>query len=167
MYTYYRTGSYSTNIQRILQGSISSDRSNDLILIKDYSLEWLSINSVAENHIPLLRTRLCQPTLGTIIDAQLLTCHLEEKKPEASTEFLGPEVLNKKQPYAKTVRKHSLIRGNDVIVMLSEYGKLVFLTIINNESLERPRFETLSEIYLDSPGLEYNKRGRKLAIDPR
>ncbi|KAF1805835.1 mono-functional DNA-alkylating methyl methanesulfonate N-term-domain-containing protein [Mucor lusitanicus] len=66
--------------------------------------------------------------------------------------------------YAKKTRRHARIQGNDVIVALSEYGKLVFITIIQ-DALTR-RFETLAEVYLDSPGLEYTKKGKKLAIDP-
>ncbi|CAO3696541.1 unnamed protein product [Rhizopus stolonifer] len=58
----------------------------------------------------------------------------------------------------------TILNGRQGIV-LSEYGKMVFITIHNLSENVR-RFETLLEVYLDTPGLEYTKKGRMLAIDP-
>ncbi|KAI8072256.1 mono-functional DNA-alkylating methyl methanesulfonate N-term-domain-containing protein [Gilbertella persicaria] len=51
--------------------------------------------------------------------------------------------------YAKRVRQHSTIEGQDIIVALSEYGKLVFMTIIADLDQNIKRFETVSEDTFD------------------
>ncbi|KAG2221761.1 hypothetical protein INT45_003401 [Circinella minor] len=73
-------------------------------------------------------------------------------------------------PYGFKLREgHAPIVGNDVIVAVSNYGKLVFWTVtsLSTNNLEKTgRFEPLLEVFMDEPGLEYNKVCKKLAIDP-
>ncbi|KAI8992216.1 mono-functional DNA-alkylating methyl methanesulfonate N-term-domain-containing protein [Pilobolus umbonatus] len=66
--------------------------------------------------------------------------------------------------YSKHIRNHSIVNGNDVLVLLSEYGRLLFMSIYHEGAIRR--YETLSEVQLSSPGLEYDKIGKKLAVDP-
>ncbi|KAI9498543.1 mono-functional DNA-alkylating methyl methanesulfonate N-term-domain-containing protein [Zychaea mexicana] len=83
-------------------------------------------------------------------------------------------------PFMFKIRQgHARIPGNEVIVAISEYGKLMFWSVTtgadtaasalnsNYDDLERTgRFEPLAEVCMDEPGLEYDKVSKKLAIDP-
>ncbi|KAG0749099.1 hypothetical protein G6F57_004890 [Rhizopus arrhizus] len=159
MFAYYRSSCYSTAIQNILKGTISSSDSSDLVLVNRNCLEWYTIDSLPNT---ILSLQLQQSTFGTVLDSKLLTCHFSDQNSlRQETEHMHEEEVS----YSSKIRKHSYIQGQEVLVILSEYGKMVFVTI-HNLSENIRRFETLMEIYLDAPGLEYTKTGKKLAIDP-
>lgn len=170
MYAYYRTSCHSTVIQKILRGSISSNGSADLVLVKVFvtreqlaricaytlnvqgnSLEWMTVGSVSEADPNLLTRQLQQAAFGTINDAQILSCSftdLEDEKAAIEDEVYEQTV------YSKRIRNHSIIQGQDILVALSEYGKLVFMTIHSDQDLDVKRFETLTEvIYLDTESM--------------
>ncbi|OAD04265.1 hypothetical protein MUCCIDRAFT_108086 [Mucor lusitanicus CBS 277.49] len=131
------------------------------------SLEWLTVHPVTESNPNMLQSQLEQSTFGIINDAKLLSMAYQEDDDSSGSIMEQDHAAAadyQEMSYAKKTRRHARIQGNDVIVALSEYGKLVFITIIQ-DALTR-RFETLAEVYLDSPGLEYTKKGKKLAIDP-
>ncbi|CEP08235.1 hypothetical protein [Parasitella parasitica] len=109
----------------------------------------------------MLKSQLEQSTFGIINDAKILHVEFEEQSRSPSRE---EQEEYQEMSYSKRTRNHSAIQGDDIITVLSEYGKLVFMTVIQDAA--RKRFETLAEVYLDSPGLEYTKKGKKLAIDP-
>ncbi|GAA5804912.1 hypothetical protein HPULCUR_010421 [Helicostylum pulchrum] len=166
MYAYYRTSCHGTVNQKILRGSFSSNDSSDLVLVKGNSLEWMTIGPVTESDPNLLKRQLQQSTFGTIIDTQLLRCLFTETADTTTTATTLEEEFYEDIPYSKKIRNHAMIQGRDVLVALSEYGKLVFMTIHSDLDLGVKRFETMTEVYLDSPGLEYTKVGKKLAVDP-
>ncbi|KAI8377233.1 mono-functional DNA-alkylating methyl methanesulfonate N-term-domain-containing protein [Choanephora cucurbitarum] len=160
MFAYYRTSSYSTVINQVLRGSITSADPSDLVLGNSFA--WFRIGSVTENNPILLEEQLEQTTFGIISDARLLPCNFQSSEKDHVVLDLGRLSV----PYAKHTRHHSIIEGEDVIIALSEYGKLVFLTVISDMDQQVNRFETLAEIYLESPGIEYTKLSKKLAVDP-
>lgn len=123
-------------------------------------MEWLTIHTVTDSNPNLLQSQLEQSTFGIINDAKILRVEFDQDCRLPAEQIEEYEEMN----YSKKTRNHSKVQGDDIIVALSEYGKLVFMTIINDEFSKR--FETLAEVYLDSPGLEYTKKGKKLAIDP-
>lgn len=123
-------------------------------------MEWLTIHTVTDSNPNLLQSQLEQSTFGIINDAKILHVEFDQGCRSPTKQIEEYEEMS----YSKKTRNHSEVQGNDVIVALSEYGKLVFMTIINDAFSKR--FETLAEVYLDSPGLEYTKKGKKLAIDP-
>ncbi|KAI7907514.1 uncharacterized protein BX663DRAFT_481843 [Cokeromyces recurvatus] len=169
MFAYYRTSSYNTYIQRILQGSISNSDSSDLILVKGNSLEWMSIDHVNDSNLNILTSQLQQSVFGTITDANILHCHFHNNDDDEHNtfNFMDKETeVFEEVKYTKKTRHHSPIKGEDIIVTLSEYGKLIFMSIHHNKLLDIKRFETLAEVHLNSPGLEYTKIDKKLAIDP-
>lgn len=130
-------------------------------------MEWLTVHEVTEANPNMLHSQLEQSTFGIINDAKLLTMAYDDDDNSSSGSSLmehEEQVEYQEMNYSKKARKHARIQGSDIIVALSEYGKLVFMTIINDTFAKR--FETLAEVYLDSPGLEYTKKGKKLAIDP-
>ncbi|KAL9547920.1 hypothetical protein MBANPS3_005939 [Mucor bainieri] len=118
----------------------------------------------------MLQSQLEQSTFGIVNDAKLLSMKYDPDDSNGSSSCMEQDhhapALDEYQEmsYSKKTRRHARIQGNDIIVALSEYGKLVFMTIIQDAMTRR--FETLAEVYLDSPGLEYTKKGKKLAIDP-
>lgn len=164
MYAYYRTSSQSTVNQKILRGSIANTNTSDLVIVKGNSLEWMTIGQVAPSDPNLLTQQLQQSAFGIIYDTHILHCDFASAN-ESMDEETDTEVYEETS-YSRKIRNHSLIQGQDVLVALSEYGKLVFMTIHCDKSLKVKRFETLTEVYLDSPGFEYNKIGKKLAVDP-
>lgn len=115
------------------------------------SLEWMTVGSVSEADPNLLTRQLQQAAFGTINDAQILSCSftdLEDEKAAIEDEVYEQTV------YSKRIRNHSIIQGQDILVALSEYGKLVFMTIHSDQDLDVKRFETLTEvIYLDTESM--------------
>ncbi|KAI9259708.1 mono-functional DNA-alkylating methyl methanesulfonate N-term-domain-containing protein [Helicostylum pulchrum] len=126
----------------------------------------MTIGPVTESDPNLLKRQLQQSTFGTIIDTQLLRCLFTETADTTTTATTLEEEFYEDIPYSKKIRNHAMIQGRDVLVALSEYGKLMFMTIHSDLDLGVKRFETMTEVYLDSPGLEYTKVGKKLAVDP-
>lgn len=135
------------------------------MLVKGGSLEWLTVHPVTESNPNMLQSQLEQSSFGIINDAKLLSIQYDENDTMMEQDNDDDESVDyREMSYSKRTRRHARIQGNDIIVALSEYGKLVFMTIIQDAMTRR--FETLAEVYLDSPGLEYTKKGKKLAIDP-
>lgn len=124
------------------------------------------MHPVTESNPNMLHSQLEQSTFGIINDAKLLPMEYEEDDSSGSSmeQDQASAVEYQETSYSKKTRRHARIQGNDIIVALSEYGKLVFMTIIQDAMTRR--FETVAEVHLDSPGLEYTKKGKKLAIDP-
>jgi hypothetical protein len=86
--------------------------------------------------------QLQQSTFGTVLDSKLLTCHFSDQNSlRQETEHMHEEEVS----YSSKIRKHSYIQGQEVLVILSEYGKMVFVTI-HNLSENIRRFETLMEV---------------------
>jgi hypothetical protein len=104
----------------------------------------MTIGSVAESDPNLLTQELQQSTFGIINDAQLLKCTFTETIDESSR--VPEDEFYEEISYSKKIRQHSTIQGQDVLVALSEYGKLVFITIYNDQDLRVKRFETLTEV---------------------
>ncbi|GAN02173.1 hypothetical protein MAM1_0018d01614 [Mucor ambiguus] len=170
MYAYYRSTCFSTHIQHILRGDISNRDATDIVLVKATIIDIQAVVHLTESNPNMLQSQLEQSTFGIINDAKVLSMEYEEDDRSGSSgSFMEQDhepapVDYQEMSYSKKTRRHSRIQGNDIIVALSEYGKLVFMTIIQDAMTRR--FETLAEVYLDSPGLEYTKKGKKLAIDP-
>ena len=97
---------------------------------------------MTENNPTLLEEQLEQSTFGIISDARLLPCNFQSSEKDHVVLDLDRLSI----PYAKHTRHHSIIEGEDVIIALSDYGKLVFLTIISDMDQQVNRFETLAEV---------------------
>lgn len=105
----------------------------------------MTIGSVTESDPNLLTRQLQQSTFGTIIDTQLLRCLFTETADTAAVTTAEEEFYEDTR-YSKKIRNHAMIQGRDVLVALSEYGKLVFMTIHNDLDLGVKRFETMTEV---------------------
>lgn len=108
----------------------------------------MSINKVGESTSDILKSHLEQSTFGTINDARLLSCHFHNSDIDNVGNMETDEPEYEEITYSKKIRQHSMIKGQDVLVALSEYGKLVFMTIVADEHLNKKRFETLTEVQL-------------------
>jgi hypothetical protein len=104
----------------------------------------MSINKPEESNPNILASQLQQSTFGTINDAGLLSCHFNSENLEDCMEIEESEY--EEINYSKKIRRHSMIQGQDVLVALSEYGKLVFMTLVVDQQLNKKRFETLVEV---------------------
>lgn len=114
-----------------------------LLVVQGNSLEWMTVGSVSEADPNLLTRQLQQAAFGTINDAHILKClfvESEDKKAEMQDD------LYSQTAYSRRIRRHSIIQGRDILVALSEYGKLVFMTIHSDQNLGMKRFETLTEV---------------------
>jgi hypothetical protein len=123
----------------------------------------LTIGSVAESDPNLLTRQLHQSTFGILNDAQILKCTFddesiaeeEDQKEEEANSIIVPEEEEEEEEiyqetsYSRKIRQHSVIQGQDVLVALSEYGKLVFMTIHCDQDFKVKRFETLTEVSLE------------------
>lgn len=91
-----------------------------------------------------------QSTFGIIFDAQILSCTFDESIDEQLSADMVPEIEEDEtypeKNYSRKIRQHSPIQGQDVLVVLSEYGKLVFMTIHCGQDHKVKRFEMLSEV---------------------
>jgi hypothetical protein len=104
----------------------------------------MSINKAGGDQ-NILTSQLQQSTFGTMNDARLLSCHFNDDiDHDGCMEIDDTEY--KEISYSKKIRRHSMIQGQDVIAVLSEYGKLVFMTIVVDQQLNKKRFETLTEV---------------------
>lgn len=106
----------------------------------------MTIGPVTESDPNLLKRQLQQSTFGTIIDTQLLRCLFTETADTTTTATTLEEEFYEDIPYSKKIRNHAMIQGRDVLVALSEYGKLVFMTIHSDLDLGVKRFETMTEV---------------------
>lgn len=104
----------------------------------------MTIGQVAPSDPNLLTQQLQQSAFGIIYDTHILHCEFASAN-ESMDEETDTEVYEETS-YSRKIRNHSLIQGQDVLVALSEYGKLVFMTIHCDKSLKVKRFETLTEV---------------------
>ncbi|KAI9314774.1 hypothetical protein BX666DRAFT_411681 [Dichotomocladium elegans] len=190
VYAYSRTSAFGTVIERILHGSFTGPTPHDVVLVKPNSLELLQLTPLHEegdnvDDDQVLSPRFEQPTFGTITDARVLPCRFQihdgvdddedeymDKGSGSNRSEMDYEVEQgalDEVPYAFKLRQgHAPIQGEDVIVAVSDYGKLVFWGITSSTSdlTETGRFEPLIEVFMDEPGLEYQKVSKKLSVDP-
>lgn len=113
----------------------------------------MTVGSVSEADPNLLTRQLQQAAFGTINDAQILKCSFTEFEDE---KIVTDDEVYEQTAYSRRVRNHSIIQGQDILVALSEYGKLVFMTIHSDQDLDKKRFETLTEVkYLKTRLIEH------------
>ena len=179
MFAYHRSTSHATAIQRILCGSLTgtlhdvvlvkvqffiSNRVIDAlfsILILSLTrlqptcleLRQLDTSDVIDD---LLTLSFQQPSFGNITDASVVHCHfLEQDKSEKVQDDDDDDDEDMASvsidfPYVVKVRQgHAPVPGDDVIIVISEYGKLVFLTINTPQDgnlAQNGRFEPLAEV---------------------
>ncbi|ORY94399.1 hypothetical protein BCR43DRAFT_319158 [Syncephalastrum racemosum] len=161
MSVYYRSTLYGTAVQRIVSGAFAGPRQCNVCLFKGHSIEFMQL--VTSPRDPFV-SRFEQPVFGTIYDAQRLTCQFNNDDHPPAINSRQGEI--EEELYCQNTRPHTPVSGDDVLVMLSEYNKLVFSTVVGHDLERLGRFETLVEVPLDEPGPEYTKMGRKLAVDP-
>jgi hypothetical protein len=106
----------------------------------------MTVGQVAESNPNLLTRQLQQSAFGIINDAHLLYCEFDDSLELPLT--TAKDEIYEEVTYSRKIRNHSVIKGQDVLVALSEYGKLVFMTIHCDDSLKARRFETLTEVKL-------------------
>ncbi|KAI8093553.1 mono-functional DNA-alkylating methyl methanesulfonate N-term-domain-containing protein [Halteromyces radiatus] len=166
----YRTSCYGTSIQRILRGSIFEKDNLDLVFVKNYSFQYLRIqtnHSTGKTDNDLITPIFEQQAFGTILDARLLSCDFQDQSlPTLETSNSSNQ---DQQPYTQETRfGHTTIQGNDIILALTDYGQLVFCTLVGQppDLSSTGRFECVANITLDKPGLEFDKVNKKLAVDP-
>lgn len=108
----------------------------------------------------LLTLSFEQPSFGNITDANVVRCRfLEQEKREQEQDQEDEEDEDETEdmasisidfPYVVKVRQgHTPVQGDDVIVVISEYGKLVFMTIATPQEghlSQKGRFEPLAEV---------------------
>lgn len=129
---------------------LNATRTLKLLCVQGNSLEWMTVGSVSAD--PNLLTRqLQQAAFGTIHDAQILKCCFGDSENE---KIAIEDEVYEQTTYSRRIRKHSMIQGQDVLVALSEYGKLIFMTIHSEPDLDVKRFETLTEVIELGYGIE-------------
>ncbi|KAL3534006.1 hypothetical protein ACH5RR_007527 [Cinchona calisaya] len=122
----------SSVVLQIVRGHIRSPFSNDVVLAKETSIELVIIDEDG-----VLQSVCEQPVFGTIKDLAILPWN---------------ERFHARNPQ---------IRGKDVLIVISDSGKLSFLTF----SSEMHRFFPLTHMQLSSPGNSRDQIGRMLAVD--
>uniref|UniRef100_A0A7N0UVI7 DNA damage-binding protein 1 n=1 Tax=Kalanchoe fedtschenkoi TaxID=63787 RepID=A0A7N0UVI7_KALFE len=132
--SYYLTKSVlkSGVILHVLSGHIRSPSSLDIIFGKETTIELVVIGQDGD-----LQSVCEQPVFGIIKDISILHCN---------ERFHG---------------KNSHVMGRDALVVLSDSGKLSFLTFCN----EMHRFFPLTHVQISNPGNSVHQLGRMLAVD--
>ncbi|XP_027069184.1 splicing factor 3B subunit 3 isoform X1 [Coffea eugenioides] len=123
----------SSVVLQLVRGHIRSPFSNDVVLGKETSVELVIIDDDGA-----LQSVCEQPVFGTIKDLAILPWN------ERFHHSQNPQ-----------------IRGKDVLVVISDSGKLSFLSF----SSEMHRFFPLTHVQLSSPGNGRDQIGRMLAVD--
>lgn len=102
-------------------------------------MEWLTIDRAIETtpSSPLTH-QFEQSTFGTVLDARLLHCQFDDFA--QADEVQDDAHLFEHTSYTRKTRAHSTIKNPDILVLLSEYGKLSFIML----NCAMNRFETLS-----------------------
>ncbi|KAL6986955.1 hypothetical protein U1Q18_012714 [Sarracenia purpurea var. burkii] len=119
-------------VLQVVQGHIRSPSSNDVVFGKETSLELVIVDEDG------IAQSICeQPVFGTIKDLAILPWN---------------EKFHARSPQ---------MMGKDLLVVVSDSGKLSFLTFSN----EMHRFFPLTHFQLSAPGNSRYKVGRMLAID--
>uniref|UniRef100_A0A5B7BX94 Putative pre-mRNA-splicing factor prp12 isoform X4 n=1 Tax=Davidia involucrata TaxID=16924 RepID=A0A5B7BX94_DAVIN len=119
-------------VLQVVQGHIRSPSSNDVIFGKETSLELVIIDEDG-----IVQSICEQAVFGTIKDLAILPWN--------------------EKFYARSPQ----MAGKDILVVISDSGKLSFLTFSN----EMHRFLPLTHIQLSAPGNWRDQVGRKLAVD--
>ncbi|KAH7853889.1 hypothetical protein Vadar_007697 [Vaccinium darrowii] len=121
-----------TVVLQVVQGHIRSPTSNDVVFGKETSIELVVIDEDG------IAQSICeQPVFGTIKDLAIL-------------------------PWNEDLHaRNSQMMGKDLLVVISDSGKLSFLTFCN----EMHRFFPLAHIQLSTPGNSRYQVGRMLAVD--
>ncbi|XP_058204802.1 uncharacterized protein LOC131318827 isoform X1 [Rhododendron vialii] len=121
-----------TVVLQVVQGHIRSPSSNDVVFGKETSIELVVVDEDG------IAQSICeQPVFGTIKDLAILPWN---------------EDLHARSPQ---------MTGKDLLVVISDSGKLSFLTFSN----EMHRFFPLTHIQLSAPGNSRYQVGRMLAVD--
>lgn len=106
-----------------------------------------------------------QPVPGTISHIAKLLCNW--------TSNLQPQhtpIQLSQQPYSCSPINHARIVSDDVLVATSDQGSLVFLALVvplDGDLVDNGRFELIAEVPLTSPGNDFTKVGRRMAVDPQ
>lgn len=112
-------------------------------------LELLQLNTsnVVDN---LLTLSFQQPSFGNITDANVVRCRFLEQDPIQQDDEEDMASVSIDFPYVVKVRQgHAPVQGDDVIIAISEYSKLVFLTVTTPQDgnlSQKGRFEPLAEV---------------------
>ncbi|KAI7861241.1 hypothetical protein BDF14DRAFT_545024 [Spinellus fusiger] len=186
MYAYYRSTCYSTAVQKVLHGALSAPNVTEILLVKGNSIQLLTMpmttgDTIGTTPTPTLmdlfktkelplKMQFEQSLFGTIGDIRLMRCSFNDTEMDISTDLSEEESEEEEEDFLRIKRRgKTSILGQDVAVAVSEYGKLVFWTLSTAQDADTyttGRFECISELSLDSHGLEYEKVCKKLAVDP-
>lgn len=122
----------SSVVLQVVHGHIRSPSSNDIVFGKETSLELVAIGDDG-----VVQSICEQPVFGVIKDMAIL-------------------------PWNKKFRpQNSQVLGKDLLVIISDSGKLSFLTFSN----EMHRFFPVTHVQLSKPGNSRHDIGRMLAVD--
>ncbi|KNA08275.1 hypothetical protein SOVF_164110 isoform B [Spinacia oleracea] len=122
----------SSVVLQVVHGHIRSPFSYDIVLAKETSIELVVIGEDG-----VVQSICEQPVFGVIKDVAVL-------------------------PWNKKLRtQNSEVLGKDLLVIISDSGKLSFLTFCN----EMHRFFPVTHVQLSSPGNSRHQIGRMLAVD--
>lgn len=107
----------------------------------------------------LLHSIFEQQTFGSILDGKKLSCTFQEEEEEeqsinnSDTMHQGQSrnecILEEQHRYTQKTRTgHTRIQGNDLLALLSEYGQLVFCTVVGQQAnlTGTGRFECVAEV---------------------
>ncbi|XP_052176753.1 uncharacterized protein LOC127791056 isoform X2 [Diospyros lotus] len=119
-------------VLQVVQGHIRSPSSNDVVFGKETSIELVIIDEDG-----FVQSICEQPVFGTIKDLAVLPWN-------ERFQARSPQIL-----------------GKDLLVVISDSGKLSFLSFSN----EMHRFFPLTQIQLSAPGNSRHQVGRMLAVD--
>ncbi|KAF5750632.1 pre-mRNA-splicing factor RSE1 [Tripterygium wilfordii] len=119
-------------VLQVVYGRFRSPSSLDIVLGKESSIELVIIGEDG-----IVQSVCEQPVFGTIKDLAVVRCN---------------EKFNMQNPR---------MRGKDLLVAISDSGKLSFLTFCN----EMHRFYPLTDVPLSNPGNSRHRLGRMLAVD--
>ncbi|XP_057535063.1 uncharacterized protein LOC130813276 isoform X1 [Amaranthus tricolor] len=122
----------SSVVLQVVHGHIRSPTSNDVVFGKETSIEMVAISEDG-----VVQSICEQPVFGVIKDIAIL-------------------------PWNKNFRaQNSQVLGKDLLVIVSDSGKLSFLTFCN----EMHRFFPVTHVQLSNPGNSRHQIGRMLAVD--
>ncbi|XP_021738312.1 pre-mRNA-splicing factor prp12-like isoform X1 [Chenopodium quinoa] len=122
----------SSVILQVVHGHIRSPSSNEIVFGKETSIELVEMSEDG-----VVQSICEQPVFGVIKDMAIL-------------------------PRTKKLRTHnSQVMGKDMLVIISDSGKLSFLTFCN----EMHRFFPVTHVQLSIPGNSRHQIGRMLAVD--
>lgn len=122
----------SSVVLQVVYGHIRSPSSDDIVFAKETSIELVDIGEDG-----VVQSICEQPVFGVIKDIAIL-------------------------PWNKKLRtQSSQVLGKDLLVIISDSGKLSFLTFCN----EMHRFFPVTHVQLSNPGNSRHQIGRMLAVD--